>query len=101
MGLPDHCPWLPSTSRRISPRLLRGCRHRRAAFRTSRSHWTFHLSTPPEPPRSPPLNLRGAATAPRSLRTRPRPPPPRTQTPNALAEGVANLQPSDRQLEIS
>jgi hypothetical protein len=33
-----------------------------------------------------PLNLRGAATAPRSLQTRPRPPPPGTRTPNALAD---------------
>jgi hypothetical protein len=61
MGSPDHCPWLPSPSRRMSPRLLRGCRHRRAAFRTSRSHWTLHLSTPPEPPGSSPPQPPGSS----------------------------------------
>jgi hypothetical protein len=53
IGSPDDRRWLPSTSR-DEPRPLRGCRHRRAAFRTSRSDWTLHLGTPPAPPGSPP-----------------------------------------------
>ena len=40
-------PWLLSTSRSLIRCSRRGCRHRRTAFRTSRSLRTLHPSTPP------------------------------------------------------
>ncbi len=81
--------WPPSRSRspvRRPRRRCRRCRRRRVAFRTSRPDWAFHLNNPPAHPLPAPFNLRVTAKASRPRRTTPRPPPPGTRTPNALAE---------------
>jgi len=83
IGVSGYGPWLISTSRSLIRCSRRGCRrHRRTHFRISRSLQTLHPSTPPAL-RS--LRLQAIIMAARCQRTTPRPPPPSTQTPIALA----------------
>jgi len=71
-----------STSRSLIRCTRPGSCHRRGALRTSRSQRTSRLRASP-PLR--PLGPRATATAPRSQRTKPRPPPPGTRTRYDLA----------------